>query len=455
MVQCSGLRVGLLAAGLILPLVLSASSVHAGLEGLVRVASGLTRPVYVTHAPNDPTRLFIVERDGVIRILDLGQGTVHATPFLTISDTDPEGDGGLQSMAFHPDYATNGLFYVHVTVDNGGVVITGDVSPFSSHIREYSVSAGDPDQADPTPTEIISWVQPNTPHNGGWIGFGPPGASTQLLYIMSGDGGWQRDPDNHAQTVVNEPLGKILRIDVETDDFPADPDRNYAIPAGNPFVGQAGDDEIWAYGLRNPWRASFDAQTGDLWIGDVGQDAFEEIDFQPAASSGGENYAWNRREGFSSHLGGALLPGDVEPVYDYPAGSGEFEGHTVVGGYVYRGSDPGLRGLYFFADAITANVWIFDPADPLGTRERINDDLIPDVGSLSRPASFGEDAMGNLYIVDYHHSSSGEVFRIKTVSVNPAPTLQGWGLVLLVLTLGMVGIYAQRSGVSRMRGRSA
>ncbi len=424
--------------------VLSASSVSAGVNGLERVAAGLNNPMYVTHAPGDTGRLFIVEKGGTIRILDVTLGTINGTPFLTISDTDAGGDGGLQSMAFHPDYGTNGRFYVHVTVDNDGVVIDSVVSPFSSHIREYSVSAGDPDVANPTPTEIISWVQPRSNHNGGWIGFGPPGGATQHLYIMSGDGGKQNDPDNNAQTIVNEPLGKILRIDIDGDDFPADPNRNYAVPSSNPFVGITGDDEIWGYGLRNPWRASFDSQTGDLWIGDVGQDAREEIDFQPSTSSGGENYAWNRREGLIAHQGGALLPGDVQPVYDYLHGSGEFEGHSVVGGYVYRGPDSSLSGLYFFADTISGNVWTFDPADPLGTRQRINSDLVPDVGTLDLPVSFGEDADGNLYLVDFN-SSNGEVFRIDTdVSAPGVPALSGWSIGILSLTLVSAGLLARR-----------
>jgi hypothetical protein len=250
---------------------------------------------------------------------------------------------------------------------------------------------------------------------------------------MSGDGGKQRDPDNNAQTLVGEPLGKVLRVDVDADDFPGDANRNYAVPSSNPFVGQTGDDEIWAYGLRNPWRASFDRDAGDLWTGDVGQDSREEIDFQSVNSLGGENYAWNRREGLFPHLGGALLAGDVQPVYDYGHGSGDFLGNSVVGGYVYRGVDVDLDGLYFFADTVSGNVWTFDPVDPFNTRARINGQLIPDVGVLDFPVSFGEDAAGNLYIVDF----LGDVFRIGTETPPPPaiPTLSVWGTLALALLL--------------------
>jgi hypothetical protein len=382
------------AAAALIAALLLAFPVAAAVTGLERAATGLSSPMYVTHAPGDSTRLFICEKGGVIRILNLTTELISPVPFPTISDTDSAGDGGLQSMAFHPDYAANGRFYVHVTVDNGGVMIDGLTSPFSSYIREYAVS-GDPNVANPAATEVLSWVQPQSNHNGGWIGFNP-GNGAKYLYIMSGDGGRQGDPDDNAQTMVGEPLGKVLRIDVDADDFPGDPDRNYAVPLSNPFVGETGDDEIWAYGLRNPWRASFDRDAGDLRTGDVGQNAREEIDFQSVTSDGGENYAWNRREGLIAHQGGALLLGDVQPVYDYPHGSGEFQGNSVVGGYVYRGVDVELDGLYFFADTIADNVWTFDPADPVNTVARINDQLVPDLGILDLPVSFGEDAAGNL-----------------------------------------------------------
>jgi hypothetical protein len=413
----------------------AASIASAELLGLKRVADSLSFPVYVTAPPGDSSRLFILERNGVIRILNLHTLTVNPTPFLTIPDVDAAGDGGLLGMAFHPDFASNRRFFVHVTVDNGGVLIDEVTSPFSSHIREYSASLAQPDIADLTPVEILSWVQVRTNHNAGWIGFDPTGVDA-LLYIMSGDGGKQTDPDNNAQTISGDLLGKVLRIDVDSDDFPGDPLRNYGVPGGNPFVNIAGDDEIWSYGLRNPWRASFDRSLGDLWIGDVGQNAREEIDFQSSGNLGGDNYAWNRREGLIAHLGGALLPGDVEPVYDYLHGGGDLEGRSTVGGYVYRGLDPDLDGLYIFGDTVSGNIWTFDPADPVGTVVRVNDALVPDVGSVGTLVSFGEDALGNLYVVDYH-VTNGEIFRIGT-DRPVLPGLSPWGLISLGVALLLV-----------------
>lgn len=413
-----------------------------------RLASGLTRPMYATQAPGDTDRLFIPEKDGVIKILDLNTGRINATPFLTIGDTDSDGEGGLQSMTFHPDFNVVGSggfgkFYVHVTIDNGGVLIDGLNSPFSSHIREYSVSA-DPNVADPAPTEVISWVQRLMSHNGGWIGFSP---NDKFLYVMSGDGGGPNV--NNSQIIDNDLLGKALRIDVNGDDFLSDPDRNYAIPSTNPFSGPTpGDDEIWSYGLRNPWRASFDSQTGDLWIGDVGGGAREEIDFQPAASTGGENYAWPRREGSISHLGGASLPGDVEPVYDYTRGTGPLQGRSVIGGYVYHGPLTPLDGLYIFGDTITGRIWSLDPDDPAGTVQ-VMDDLFPrsDGQPFGLPVSFGEGADGNLFIVDWNDGSSvnGEIFRLGPDSSMPGDTNNDFhvdqaDLIKLLSNFGMAGL---------------
>ncbi len=416
-----------------------AQSASAAITGLERIASGLNAPVYTTHAPGDASRLFVVEQAGVIRILDLGSGQLLATPFLTVPETETGSEAGLLGLAFHPDYGQNGRFFVYVTIDNGGQPIDGGDSPFSSHVREYRVSMADPNVADPDAVEILSWLQPRGNHNAGWIGFNPKlGASDpQYLYVMSGDGGGTGDPHNHAQTLGADLLGKVLRVDIDGDDFPSDSDRNYAIPETNPF-----GSEIWAYGLRNPWRASFDRETGDLWLGDVGQNAVEEIDYQPVSSTGGENYAWNRREGRSAYAGGSSLPGDVEPVYDYPHGSGSFEGDSVVGGLVYRGPDPDLRGRYFFADTISANLWSFDPADPFGTVERINDVLVPDQGSLGDPVSFGEDAAGHLYLVDYGNGgiAQGEVFRIAVPESDAT-------LLTLAAVAALLGLSAWRSAI--------
>ena len=384
----------------------------AGISGLQYVGFAST-PVYATHAPGDDNRLFLVEKNGAIKILDLNTGTVNSQEFLVIPDTDSQGEGGLLGLAFHPDYQNNGKFYTYVTVDNGGMVLDGGVSPYSSHIREYTVSAN-PDIANTTPKEIVNWVQPRDNHNGGWIGFSP---LDNYLYITSGDGGKQGDPDNNAQTLdetnpgqtfAGEPLGKVLRIDVDSDAFPGDANRNYAVPTSNPYVGVSGaTDEIWASGLRNPWRASFDRITGDFWIGDVGQNLREEINFQSGSSTGGENYGWQRREGKIPYNGGVLLPTDTDPVYDYTHGSGNFQGNSTVGGFAYRGPDPTLQGTYIFGDSTSSNFWTFEISDPSGTIQRINNDLGT---SLGFPVAFGEDANGNIYIVDL----GGGIYRILT-----------------------------------------
>lgn len=408
--------IGLVALSL---LCCSTTPARADINGLQRVASGLTSPIYVTHAPGDPSRLFIVQRGGVIRILNLSSGALETTPFLTITGVDTEGEGGLLGMAFHPGYQTNGKFYVNVTIDNGGT------TPFSTHVREYTVSE-DPNVANAASARpILSFAQPQSNHNGGWIGFSP---TNPYLYIATGDGGSSNDTGTghtsgtgNAQDITSNPLGKILRVDVNGDDFPADANNNYAIPPNNPFVGETGDDEIFAYGLRNPFRAGFDRATGDLWIGDVGQSAREEINVLSASSAGGENYGWRLREGTiatpTGSVGGTRPPGNVDPMYDYNRDADPFGGTVVTGGYVYRGPDPALHGKYFFLDsrnsvsAADDNYWMFDPADPYGTVQNIDGMLTPNQGSPTFPVSFGEDEMGHLYIA---YLVSGDVYRIQT-----------------------------------------
>jgi glucose/arabinose dehydrogenase len=400
----------------------------AAIGGLERVASGLAAPIFVTHAPGDSDRLFIAERGGTIRILNLSTGMLQPAPFLSMSGIATAGEGGFLGLAFHPNYSNVGMpgfgkFYVSITTAG---------SPLTSRIREFEVSATDPGAANASSLrEILSFAQPQDNHNGGWIGFSP---TDHYLYMASGDGGGGDDNDGghtagtgNAQDITNNLLGKMLRIDVNGDDFPTDANRNYAIPPTNPFkagVGDPaddiGDDEIWAYGLRNPFRDSFDRMTGDLWIGDVGQSAREEINFQLADSDGGENYGWRLREGTiatpSVGVGGARPPGNVDPVYDYNRNNDQFGGTVVTGGYVYRGPDPSLQGKYFFLDSRNSagttddNYWMFDPANPRGTVMNIDSQLAPNTGSRMFPVSFGEDALGRLYIA---YIGSGEVYRIK------------------------------------------
>jgi glucose/arabinose dehydrogenase len=406
----------------------------AAISGLERVASGLSAPIFVTHAPGDRDRLFIAQRGGAIRILDLNTGVLQATPFLSMSGLNLSGEGGFLGLAFHPDYSNVGMpgygkFYVNVTTSG---------SPLTTRIREFQVSAGDPNIADPSSLrEVLSIAQPQANHNGGWIGFSP---NDHYLYIATGDGGGGDDNDGghtsgtgNAQDITANLLGKMLRID------PIDPNPqsgpNYAIPASNPFVGVTGDDEIWAYGLRNPFRDSFDRITGDLWIGDVGQDNREEIDYQPASSNGGVNYGWRLHEGdIPTPTGGVggTCSGCTDPVYAYthpnstpPLSPTGYDGVLVTGGYVYRGPDPSLQGKYFFFDsrntnnAADDNYWMYDPVGPAvpdDTVLNIDSLLTPDVGSVQFPVSFGEDAVGNLYIA---YIGSGEVYRIATSELLP------------------------------------
>jgi len=399
---------------------ISAPQTHAAFV-TSRVASGLSSPMYATHAPGRPNELFIVERSGAIKILDKSTGEVNPSLFLNITDTDVFFEGGLLGLAFHPDYATNGKFYVNVTT---APIAAG--TDLTTRIREYTVTNPLTDNtANATPNEVLSFGQPGGNHNGGWIGFSPTDAGSHL-YIMSGDGGGSNDNGTghtagigNAQDITNNFLGKVLRIDVDGDDFGGDATRDYAIPngvgsEGNPFVGITGDDEIWAYGLRNPFRASFDRQTGDLYIGDVGQGAREEIDRQLGTSEGGENYGWRLREGDiqtpAGGIGGPEPADHVGPIYDYQSfGAGDFTGDSVTGGLLYRGPVTELQGKYIFADFVDQHIWSFDPADPDNTVARINDDFDPALGNINSIVAITEDTEGNLYFVDI----GGEVFRVN------------------------------------------
>ena len=463
-------------------LLISGAEAQAQPIATVRVASGLTGPVFATSPPGDTQRLFIVERRGPadIRILDLGSGTLNPTPFLDLDAVATVVSEGLLGLAFHPDFANNRKFYVNYVAAGGTAGITT--------IAEFEASSADPDLADPSSARtLLTFDQPQTNHNGGWIGFGPDG----FLYIATGDGGGQCDGEaGHTSGIGNGQdqtvlLGKMLRIDVDGDDFPADAGRNYAIPADNPFVsgsplGDLGADEIWAYGLRNPIRASFDRATGDLYIADVGQNTNEEIDFQesydpfdPAQQPGmpgypgGRNYGWRLREGTIATPSGGICPNppvdcapppdNVDPIFEYdPPGS-----QSVTGGYVYRGPIPGLQGLYFFADFETQQIWSFrfDGSD-VGDFDGMNvtdftertGDLTPDVGSIDLVTGFGEDAAGNLYIVDHGVvSGEGEVFRVVGPAGIPLPIPSMPWMWVLPLLLAATGLAQLLRGHSRER----
>lgn len=375
----------------------------AGTIDAIRVATGLSRPVYAAAAPGDAGHLYVGElKTGAIRLVDLASGTVSATPFLDLDDArlGASGEQGMMGFAFHPDFATNGQLFVSV-IDAGG----------NTQILRFTTFAADPARVDPA-SETLIWSfprnQPATNHGGGWIEFGPDG----MLYLASGDGGPGRDPNNVAQD-THSLLGKILRIDVGSDDFSADPLRNYAIPQDNPFAAGGGAGEVWAYGLRHPWRASFDSANGDFYIGDVGQAQFEEIDWQPGSSAGGENYGWAVMEGdavFDGTRPGNPLPGDpslVAPVHVY--GHSEENGNSVTGGYVYRGPGAGMDGFYIFGDFGSSRIATFRVHDGAAADfTNLTDRIVTDIGAIGPIASFGTDGAHNVYVV----AISGQVFRL-------------------------------------------
>jgi Ca2+-binding RTX toxin-like protein len=384
----------------------SAAELATGSSDIVatRVATALERPVFATSAPGRPNDLFIVEaHTGKIKILDIPSNTVSTTPFLDIPQTELRAgsEEGLLGLAFHPNYATNGKFYVYHNTADGNIVI-----------EEYLRSATNPNVADlSSKKQIIGITHPFSNHNGGWIGFGQDG----MLYAAVGDGGSSGDPNNNAQN-LNSLLGKMLRLDVNGDAFPDDASKNYAIPYNNPFAGAtAGADEIWAFGLRNPWRPSFDRQTGDLYIADVGQGLREEINFQLANSTGGANYGWKVMEGSSVYnnttpgnppVGSSLLTG---PIHEYSHGAAPNGGFSVTGGYVYRGTSAGLQGQYFFADFVTNQIWTFKVENGVATQFSNRTAQIKSaVGPITNISSFAEDAQGNLYVV----TLGGGVFRL-------------------------------------------
>ena len=370
-----------------------------------RVASGLNQPVFTGAPAGDPGRLFIVEKTGLIKVLDLNTGQVLATPFLDVSSQIlTDGERGLLGLAFDPNYASNGLFYVYLINTSG-----------NTEIRSYHVSAN-PNVADAaSATPIITIPQPAASnHKAGWLGFGPDG----YLYAALGDGGGGGDTFHTGQN-INDLLGNVLRLDVHGDAFPGDATKNYAIPADNPFVGTAGADEIFAFGLRNPWRNSFDRALGTFYIADVGQDHWEEIDI----GQKGANYGWNTFEGPDLYPGGDPLTGGpaVAPIYAYD----HTVGHSITGGYVYRGEGEALQGQYFFADFIQNKVFTlrFNGSSWVAT-ERTSQ-IVPDVGMVNSPSSFGEDARGNLYLVDF----GGEIFKLTPMvaSADQADILRGLG----------------------------
>lgn len=358
---------------------------------LTQVTSGVSAPTDIQNANDGSGRMFIVQQSGIIRILR--NGALVATPFLNISSkTRADGERGLLGLAFPPGFAQKQRFYVNYTDLSGNTTIA-----------RYRVSSS-ADAADASSEVVLLKIQqPFANHNGGQVRFGPDG----YLYIGMGDGGSGGDPMGNGQN-RNALLGKMLRIDVETDPG------NVRIPPDNPFVNTSGArPEIWAYGFRNPWRFSFDRATGDLWIADVGQDTWEEVDFQPASSKGGENYGWNTMEGNHCFRANCSMQGLVLPVAEYS----HTDGCSVTGGFVYRGNaSPALRGTYIYADYCSGRIWGIDRQGSAFANRLL-------LASGYNITTFGEDEAGEIYAA---RASSGEIYRVEG---SGAPRLTAAGVV--------------------------
>ena len=398
--------------------VLAAAPATAAI-GVKQIGSGLSQPVFVTGRGGDD--LYVVQQGGTIARLNRVTGATST--FFTVPDIETGGEKGLLGFTFDPTYNSTGRFYVDVTTRINGQLYT--------EVRRYTNPAIKTEASQ----LIIRVAQPFDNHNGGWIEIGPD----KKLYIALGDGGSANDPNNNAQNLGSN-LGKILRLDVTKDAFPADATRNYAIPADNPY-----HTEIFAYGLRNPYRDSFDSTTGDLWIGDVGQGAREEVDHIVKGTSG-QNFGWRPLEGTipTPGIGDAIPAGTTPPVFEYDHGTGQ----SITGGVVFRGAQVGdLLGKYVFGDFVAGKLF------SLGLDGTGFTDITSALGGLGgfNPSSFGTDANRNLYVVDY----SGRIFRFVTTSGN-APALSAlvapsvaavpepatW--TLLIAGFAMIGAAARR-----------
>ncbi|MBK1830540.1 PQQ-dependent sugar dehydrogenase [Verrucomicrobiaceae bacterium R5-34] len=360
--------------------------------GTELIGEGFDKPVWARSPEGVEDMLWVLEKPGVIQMLDTSTG--EKTEFLDIRKhiKIKMNEQGLLGLAFEKDYLKSGRFYVYYTNQKG-----------DTEICRFTAHGDDKRQCDADTRELlITFKQDYKNHNGGWIGFGPDG----YLYIGTGDGGAANDPNKRAQDLSSY-LGKLLRIDVS-------PKTGYKVPNDNPFTSNIGaKTEIYSYGLRNPWRCSWDRKTGDFYIADVGQNHWEEINFMPAGQGNGANYGWRLREGDiatpKKKVGGSKPENATDPVYVYKHGGSNNEGFSITGGYVYRGPIKSLQGKYFFADYANPRVWSIEVKD--GKSENFQDwtdELKPSKGSLSAIASFGEDHEGNLLII----SHSGQIYQV-------------------------------------------
>jgi glucose/arabinose dehydrogenase len=453
-VRCGLIGVGLVTAS-------PALAQFPDVANLQEVVTGLSSPVYAIADPTDNSRVFVVEKVGRVRVVV--NGVLQATPFIDVSGVLPPSTGsatingtvynfagyseqGLLGLAFAPDYATSGTLYINLTARRYDTVPATPTSADYSWgcgtggtnctindlgrtmICKVQRSAGSP-LVSTTPTitllgqldPIIQYDQPYVNHNGGNLQFGPDG----MLYIGTGDGGSGNDPGNRALN-RNNILGKMLRIDPSGDDFPADASKDYRIPAGNPYIAGGGLPEIWAVGLRNPWRYSFDRLTGDLWIADVGQNVWEEVNVVPGNGGPGRNYGWRVREGLVAtgiSAGGNDVSNLTDPVYVYDHGASTTQGFSITGGFVYRGKAiPSWRGRYFFSDYVTDRIWsgrmingvfsdfqdVTAALSNLGTTSTL---MIRDI------SSYGEDNDGELFVVQLN----GRIRKIVPQNPQPCP----------------------------------
>lgn len=406
-------RAGVIATAMIMP-----GGAARAAETVARselVASGFYTPVSIASAPGDPDHIYVSQLDGIIRVINIHTRTVLPTPLIDLSPViGRSGDGGMLGIAFDPQFETTRHVYV---------AYNGKPSPPEDRvIARLTIPLGTRVADHSTLTEI--WRFPRTVgHNGGWLGFSPLDG---FLYLSTGDGGtgFTFDAPNRAQTIVNERMGKLLRIDIRGDDFPLDPSRNYRVLPSNPFVGLTGDDEIWSLGLRNPWQCSFDRQTGDLYIADVGQDAFEELNIAPAGNAGGQNYGWRCMEaasctGLDGGPGCICTGGTLTlPAWSYD----HAQGNSITGGYVYRGSAiPELAGRYICADFGSNRYWAISAVNGQvqSVIERTADLRPPNLAPSAWPliSAFGESATGELF---YAEVGSGRVYAIVPPPCPPA-----------------------------------
>ena len=373
---------------------------NEGILSSIEIASGFTKPVYVCQPTGEHERLFVLEQKGIINIIKNGKRVRN--PFADLRDRihNPIFTGderGLLGLAFHPNYQENGFVFVNYTDEDDHTIVS-----------RFNVS-DDPDKLDEDSEKgLIKLKQPFSNHNGGHMDFGPDG----YLYISVGDGGKWGDPYDHAQNIKTL-FGSILRIDVDNGD-------PYSIPSDNPFINDPNaKGEIWMYGLRNVWRFSFDRETGDVYLGDVGQDLWEEIDFVSSEEDGGQNFGWRVMEGNHCYYPKVNCnPIGILPIFEYPNDANymktlmgmdepNVDGCSVTGGYVYRGSAmPSLQGTYFFADYCSGNIWTFKEENGKAVDFQNRTDEINLAGGkwTNYISSFGEDNEGELYIVDYNEA---------------------------------------------------